>query len=68
MCSASFAIDAAAITEEERRLRVLNNAKSEENRQKRLLHYEGTKADCNQKIAQYQHVSDILDLASIFSI
>lgn len=52
----------AAITEEEVRLRVLNNAKSEENRQKRLQHYESVKADCNQKIAQYQHVSDLLDL------
>jgi hypothetical protein len=52
----------AAITEEEERLRVLNNAKSEDNRQKCLQKYQNAKTDCNQKIAQYQHVSDILDL------
>lgn len=52
----------AAIAEEEGRLRVFNNAKSEGNLQKRLEQYEAAKADCNQKIAQYQHVSDILDL------
>jgi hypothetical protein len=52
----------AAIAEEEERLRVFNNAKSEDNLQKRLEQYEAVQADCNQKIAQYQHVSDILDL------
>ena len=52
----------AAIAEEEERLRVLNNAKSEKNRQKRLPQYDSAKIECNQKIAQYQHVSDILDL------
>jgi hypothetical protein len=52
----------AAIAEEEERLRVFSNAKSEDKLQKRLAQYEAAQADCNQKIAQYQHVSDILDL------
>jgi hypothetical protein len=52
----------AAIAEEEGRLRIFNNAKSEDNLQKRLEQYEAAQADCNQKIAQYQHVSDILGL------
>jgi hypothetical protein len=52
----------AAIAEEEERLRVFNNAKSEDNLQKRLEQYDAAQADCNQRIAQYQHVSDILDL------
>jgi hypothetical protein len=52
----------AAIAEEEERFRVFDNAKSESNLQKRLEQYETAQADCNQKIAQYQHVSDMLDL------
>lgn len=52
----------AAIAEEDDRLRVFNNAKSEDNLQKRLAQYEAAQADCNQRIAQYQHVSDSLDL------
>jgi len=52
----------AAIGEEAERERVLDNAKSEATRQKRQLAYEAAKADCTQKIAEYQHVSDLLDL------
>jgi hypothetical protein len=52
----------AAIAEEEERLRIFNNAKSKENRQKRRQQYTRAKADCNQQIAQYQEVSDVLDL------
>ncbi len=52
----------AAIAEEEERLRIFNNAKSKENRQKRRQQYASAKVDCNQQIAQYQQVSDVLDL------
>jgi hypothetical protein len=52
----------AAIGEEEERLRVFNNAKSEDNLAKRLAQYEEAQADCNQKIDQYQHVNDIIEL------
>lgn len=52
----------AAIAEEEEHLRILNNAKSEKNCQKRLQQYASARVDCNQKIARYQHVSDLLDL------
>ena len=52
----------AAIAKEDERLRVFDNAKSEANLQKRLQEYESARADCEEKIAQYQHVSDILNL------
>lgn len=52
----------AAIAEEDDRLRVFSKAKSEDNLQKRQAQYEAAQADCNQRIAQYQQVSDSLDL------
>lgn len=52
----------AEIAEEEERWRILNNAKSEDNRQKCSQKYEKAKVICDLKISQYQHVSDIVDL------
>lgn len=52
----------AAIAEEEERYRVFNNAKSEGNLEKRLAQYEEAKTDCDQKIQQYQHVNDALNV------
>jgi hypothetical protein len=52
----------ASIAEEDDRLRVFNNAKSENILQKRLGQYEAAQNDCNLRISHYQHVSDILDL------
>ena len=52
----------ARIAEEEERLRILNNAKSEDNRQKCAQKYAMAKASCDLKISQYQHVSDLVDL------
>jgi len=52
----------AKIAEEEERLHILNNAKSEDNRQKCAQKYAMAKASCDLKISQYQHVSDIVDL------
>jgi len=51
-----------AITKEAERLRVFNNARTESNLQKRLDEFEEAKADCEKKMSDYQHVSDVLEL------
>jgi hypothetical protein len=52
----------AAIAYEYERKIVLDNAKSESNRQKRHLQLEEATKDCTSKIQCYQHVADVLAL------
>ncbi len=52
----------AAITYEYERKIVLDNAKSESNKQKRRLQLEEATKDCTLKIQRYQHVTDVLGL------
>jgi len=52
----------AAIAEEDERLRIFNNARSQENITKRLQQLDDATQICEQKMAQYQHLSDVLDL------
>lgn len=56
----------AAIGVEEERLRVFNNASPSKNLEKRLQQLNDASTDCEQKIAQYQHVSDSLSI--LFSL
>lgn len=50
-----------AITHEAERLRVFNNARTESNLQKQLEAFEKAKVDCEKKVANYQHVEDVLE-------
>jgi hypothetical protein len=52
----------AAIATEEECQRLFNNARSEGNLEKRMQRLLLATADCEQKITEYQQVSDILDL------
>jgi len=52
----------AAITYEYERKLVLDNAKSESNKQKRILQLDEATKDCTLKIQRYQHVADVLGL------
>ena len=51
-----------AITREAERFRVFNNARTESNLQKQLEAFEEAKVDCEKKMANYQHVEDVLAL------
>jgi hypothetical protein len=51
----------AAISFEQERLRVFNNASSEENLEKRLQQLTDATSDCEEKIEQYQVVTDTLE-------
>ncbi len=51
-----------AIEKEHDRLQVFNNARSELNLTKRDQQFEVAKADCEQKMHQYQHIQDVLDM------
>lgn len=52
----------ATIAAEDERQRIFDNARSEENLEKRLQQLHEAKMSCEQKITEYQHVSDILDI------
>ncbi|WP_146066692.1 hypothetical protein, partial [Candidatus Venteria ishoeyi] len=52
----------AAITAEQERLRVCNNACSEKNQENRLQQLQEATLICEQRIEQYQHVSDVLEI------
>ena len=51
-----------AITKEAERFRIFNNARSESNLQKQCEAFEEAKADCEKKVADFQHVEDVLGL------
>ena len=50
-----------AITREAERFRVFNNARTESNLQKQLEAFEEAKVDCEKKMANYQHVENVLE-------
>ncbi len=52
----------AAIAKEQKCLDIFNNARSEQNLEKRLAELTNASIACEQKIAQYQHINDILDI------
>ncbi|BCG62937.1 MAG: hypothetical protein methR_P0617 [Methyloprofundus sp.] len=51
-----------AVTREVERFQVFNNARTESNLQKQLEAFEEAKVDCENKMANYQHVEDVLAL------
>jgi hypothetical protein len=51
-----------AVTKEAERFQVFNNARTESNLQKQLEAFEEAKVDCEKKMANYQHVEDVLAL------
>ena len=51
-----------SIENEEERLQVFNNARSESNMKNRLAQYESEKLICEQRINEYQHVQSVLNM------
>ena len=51
-----------AVTQEAERFHVFNNARTESNLQKQLKAFEKAKVDCEKKMANFQHVEDVLAL------
>ena len=51
-----------AITHEDKRFQVFNNARTESNLQKQLREFEKAQADCEKKVADFQQVEDVLAL------
>jgi hypothetical protein len=51
-----------AIATEQERLDVFNNARSKQNIEKRLQQLDEASAVCEQRMAEYQYVSDVLDI------